>query len=75
MSKKIKVTGIECPKCGEFIWSRHVHDFRACSCGHCTIDGGREYTKISYADGECPKPIDKEVEKEPACDYRPRFPY
>ena len=40
------VTGIECLKCGDKIWSRHRHDCRSCKCGACYIDGGRDYTRV-----------------------------
>lgn len=45
---KVRVTGIKCPACGDVIWSRHRHDYRSCSCGYCAVDGGREYTKVSW---------------------------
>lgn len=42
------VTGIQCPKCKERIWSRHTHDFRYCGCGEVAIDGGRDYVKAVF---------------------------
>jgi hypothetical protein len=42
------VTGIKCPKCKDFIWSRHRHDYRSCTCGYCQVDGGQDYLKIGY---------------------------
>lgn len=44
-----KVYAIECPKCGEIIYSRARHDFTTCSCGAISIDGGFDYTKICAA--------------------------
>ena len=31
---------IQCKKCSETIQSKHVHDFKFCSCGTVGIDGG-----------------------------------
>ena len=36
---------IKCLKCGEIIESLTVHDFRSCSCGSCSVDGGTVYLK------------------------------
>ena len=41
----IYVNCIECPGCGEIIYSRARHDFRACSCEMCFIDGGFDYIR------------------------------
>lgn len=35
----------ECRKCGDIIWSAHVHDFKSCSCGAISVDGGMEYIR------------------------------
>ena len=43
----MKVFGIKCNKCGDFIYSRTIHDFHYCTCESCAIDGGQEdYYKI-----------------------------
>ena len=43
----MKVFGIKCKKCGDFIYSRAVHDFHSCTCEACSIDGGQnEYFRI-----------------------------
>lgn len=39
------VTGIICPKCGDFIYSRARHDFHWCSCKNVFVDGGFEYLR------------------------------
>ena len=39
---------VYCHACDEVIYSINRHDNRTCSCGKCSIDGGREYTRISY---------------------------
>ena len=36
---------IRCRKCGDIIESETVHDFRVCSCGACTVDGGHDYLR------------------------------
>jgi len=36
---------IRCKHCGDVIESRSVHDFKSCSCGACTVDGGLEYLR------------------------------
>lgn len=59
-----KVTAFKCPKCGETVFSRVRHDFRSCSCGTITIDGGFDYTRVLYSpDIEPPKPFPLEVEQ------------
>jgi hypothetical protein len=35
----------QCRKCGEIIFSRHTHDFVACSCGAIAVDGGISYIR------------------------------
>ena len=37
---------IRCLKCNDIIESLSVHDYRKCKCGSCSIDGGKEYTRI-----------------------------
>jgi len=41
----MEINAIRCKVCGDIIWSRHVHDFRYCSCKKVAIDGGREYCR------------------------------
>ncbi|MBQ8149282.1 MAG: hypothetical protein IJ041_02085 [Clostridia bacterium] len=36
---------IKCNRCGDIIESVSVHDFRTCSCGACSVDGGHYYLK------------------------------
>lgn len=61
--KKMKVTGIQCPRCDEKIWSRHGHDFRYCGCGYCFVDGGRNYLRTGH--GVTPdKPNDGYITRE-----------
>jgi hypothetical protein len=39
---------IHCLSCDDVIYSVMRHDFRSCTCGSVSIDGGRDYTSISY---------------------------
>ena len=36
---------IRCKKCGDIIESVSVHDFKTCSCGACSVDGGHYYLR------------------------------
>lgn len=36
---------IKCLKCGDVIYSAHVHDYKTCKCGAVAVDGGSEYLK------------------------------
>ena len=36
---------IQCKKCGDIIESVSVHDFKTCSCGACSVDGGYQYLR------------------------------
>ena len=62
-----KVTAIKCPKCGDIIFSRALHDFHSCSCNTISIDGGFAYTRILFSTGikKSPEPFDLEVEQTP----------
>jgi hypothetical protein len=48
---------IVCPKCAEEIWSEHRHDFRQCECGSVFIDGGNDYVRIGWTEGDKPEII------------------
>lgn len=54
--EKILKNCIQCKVCGDVIESKSVHDFKTCSCGACSVDGGLEYlrrvaeSKESYAE-------------------------
>lgn len=43
--KKIIRNRIRCKHCGDVIESKSVHDYVACSCGECAVDGGLEYLR------------------------------
>lgn len=34
-----------CNGCGDFIVSKHRHDFVSCTCGAISVDGGQEYLR------------------------------
>ena len=50
--RRIKRNAIRCKKCGDVIESKSVHDFVWCSCGSVFVDGGRDYLRRGYRDGE-----------------------
>jgi predicted RNA-binding Zn-ribbon protein involved in translation (DUF1610 family) len=39
---------IKCLSCGDEIWSAHRHDYKTCSCGNVSVDGGTDYRKRSF---------------------------
>lgn len=41
------VTAVQCPKCKAKIYSRAVHDYHSCPCGHVSVDGGFDYFKVA----------------------------
>ena len=41
---------IKCMTCEDIIQSMYRHDFKWCKCKMIAIDGGGDYTKISYHD-------------------------
>ena len=58
----MKIYGIQCPSCKDIIFSRARHDFRFCSCGETAIDGGFDYTKVSFNEKySVPKSIELEM--------------
>lgn len=38
---------IKCMKCEDIIQSMYRHDYKCCSCGAISIDGGSDYTKVT----------------------------
>ena len=47
-TKKLIANKAQCLNCGEIISSMTVHDFKTCSCGNLSVDGGLEYAKRSF---------------------------
>lgn len=52
--EKIKTNKIKCLFCGDIIESKSVHDFKSCSCGKVSVDGGKEYLRRCF-DGNKPE--------------------
>ena len=44
----MKVNGVICASCGNFIYSRARHDMHYCSCGETFIDGGGAYMRVGF---------------------------
>jgi ribosomal protein S27AE len=47
VKNEVVVSAIQCPRCGDIIYSRAHHDMRWCGCGAVAIDGGFDYMKVS----------------------------
>lgn len=56
--------GIRCPNCFDEIYSNSRHDFVACKCDDCYIDGGFDYQRIGYKD-KMPFTIERVLESKP----------
>ena len=41
----IIVNKIKCKKCGDIIESKSTNDYKRCSCGAVSVDGGKDYLK------------------------------
>lgn len=46
----MKIQAIQCKSCFDIIFSCSRHDFRTCSCGKTSIDGGFDYVKVCFDD-------------------------
>ncbi len=44
----IKVQAIKCDECKDIIYSRAQHDFKTCSCGAVSVDGGIGLERIIW---------------------------
>jgi hypothetical protein len=51
MEPRLKRNAIRCLSCNDIIESEFRHDFRTCSCGKVSVDGGLDYLKRSYPSG------------------------
>jgi hypothetical protein len=49
MSKYRYQEAIHCLGCDDIIYSVMRHDMNRCSCGSVAIDGGKDYTKVSFS--------------------------
>lgn len=47
MEKKEEIISnkIKCKKCGDIIESKSTNDYKKCSCGTVSVDGGKDYLK------------------------------
>ena len=44
---------VKCNHCGDIIESKHMHDFKTCSCGAVSVDGGHDYLRRCFkAEGD-----------------------
>lgn len=41
---------LQCLLCLEEVVSEHRHDFRSCSCGNVSVDGGKDYLRRAVRD-------------------------
>lgn len=51
--------GVMCLSCGDSIYSKHVHDFKYCSCKKVFVDGGYDYLRYGYENKELVKIVPK----------------
>lgn len=50
---KIIRNAIQCKKCGDIIESKSRHDYVTCSCGACSVDGGKDYLRRDAVEPDC----------------------
>jgi hypothetical protein len=63
MKKKIKINKAQCLICKDVLESKSVHDFKTCSCGNLSVDGGLDYLRRCYIDVNKVKELSKSNEK------------
>ena len=44
---------VSCISCGDFIFSKHRHDYVTCTCGASAVDGGQEYLRRTGDPSAC----------------------
>ena len=47
---RVIINKAQCLKCKEILESKDVHDYKTCSCGYLSVDGGLEYCKRNCQD-------------------------
>ena len=52
IAREILRNVIKCNHCGDVIESKHRYDFKRCKCGCVEIDGGLEYLRRGFKNGE-----------------------
>lgn len=50
--KKIIANRVRCKHCNAIIQSFHRHDFKQCKCGKVFVDGGTDYQRFGWPDGD-----------------------
>lgn len=48
MNQIIIKNAIQCKHCGDIIESTHLHDYKTCSCGSVSVDGGHSYLRRCF---------------------------
>lgn len=65
---KVKQFGIKCLECGVELFSNYTHDFKYCTCGATSVDGGHSYFKRSTTEGKkweyCERVVDIHIPRE-----------
>lgn len=57
---KILVNKARCKKCGDVLESKTVHDYKKCSCGAISVDGGLEYIRRGGDPDDCEELVEYE---------------
>ena len=57
----------KCKLCGDIVESFSVHDYRECSCGNASVDGGRDYLKRSGNPEDMEDMSEIEIARETSC--------
>ncbi len=57
----MRVNAYQCLNCNDIIYSRARHDYRTCSCGKLSVDGGFDYVRITCESKHLYKPINLEL--------------
>jgi hypothetical protein len=45
------VSKVKCKSCQDIIESTYTHDFKYCKCGSIFVDGGTEYLRMGWPEG------------------------
>lgn len=57
MKRVIILNQAKCLVCGEILESRFRHDYKTCSCGSLSVDGGHDYISRAYKEEGCFKEL------------------
>ncbi len=52
MNRRIIRNAIKCNTCGDIIESVYTHDFKTCSCGRVSVDGGHDYLRRCFKESQ-----------------------